>query len=218
MNILNRSLLTVAVAAIGFQSQIAGAASFDCGKARTDHEKMICSTPAFSEADGNMGTAYSSTLKTFPIKGYIRDSQRIWLNSYRSCKDAKSCVDLVNKRITALNELKGSSAYADYKGNDLIVDQGTIIVIDHNPKKKLLFFGVWLPDGRMDPDKMKGYPHDGNICDEEIEVEKKGDVYISKDGPVSDDFSLKISDRQIEMKGRVNCGRGGFDGGVFMKK
>jgi len=40
------------------------AASFDCTKARTKIEKVICSTPALSKADDAMAIAYRKAMAT----------------------------------------------------------------------------------------------------------------------------------------------------------
>jgi len=41
-------------------------ASFDCAKASTKHEKMICDNPELNEADEEMGNRYSRTMKNDP--------------------------------------------------------------------------------------------------------------------------------------------------------
>lgn len=188
-------------------------ASFDCKKAGTTHEKMICTNPSLDELDSKMGDAYLSANNSFPIKGYVRDNQRIWGQEYRRCADIKSCSEILNKRITELVQLKNSSVYADYSGNTLQATEILIIVPDKDSATKMIkFFGAWMPDGRMDPNKMKGYPYDGYICDDEIEFTKKGNLYVSSDG-----VSIKTTPSQIEMKGSINCGRGGISNGTYKK-
>lgn len=194
-------------------TQLSNAASFDCKKATTAHEKLICSNPSLDELDSRMGEAYKITNNAFPIKGYVRDNQRSWGYEYRRCSDIKSCSDILNKRISVLTQLKNSTVYANFPGNTMQVTEVLIITIDKDPSTKVVtFFGSWMPDGRMDPDKMKGYPNDGYICDDEIEFTKKGNLYVS------DDVSLKISPSQLEMKGTINCSRGGISAGIYNKK
>jgi uncharacterized protein len=189
------------------------AASFDCKKATTSHEKLICSSPLLDELDSKMGDAYRVTNGAFPIKGYVRDKQRQWGYEYRRCADVKSCSDILNKRISELAQLKNSTVYADYPGDAMQVTEVLIIIFDRDPSTKMVtFFGSWMPDGRMDPSKMKGYPNDGYICDVEIEFSRKGNLYLSND------VSLKISPSQLEMKGTISCGRGGIGAGIYYKK
>ena len=195
------------------------AASFDCAKASTPHEKLICASPALSDADTQMGDAYKATNKSFPISGFIQDNQRAWLSSYRSCKDVSKCVELVNSRIKELNRLKNGTTYADYEGNKLIVQEGTIVITDEGSVKTAKFFGNWMTDAFMDPNKIKGYPKDGQICDEDIVLVKKGNTYVAKEGSVSDDFSLLIDASKVVMKGTVMCSaRCTFGAGTYKKK
>ena len=45
------------------------AASFDCAKASTKHEKMICDNPELNEADEIMGKIYSTTMQKTDSNG-----------------------------------------------------------------------------------------------------------------------------------------------------
>ena len=194
-------------------------ASFDCAKASTKQEKLICSTPELNDADSKMGEIYSSTSKAFPILGFIQSTQRDWLASYRSCSDAATCLRYVKERISELSTLKDASVYADYVGNKFEADSGTVIIYEKSGTKFAKFFGNWMPDGNLDPDKMKGYPKDGYICNEDIPLVKKGSFYIAKEGSVSDDFSLSIDASRVLMKGHVFCNaRCEFGDGVYKKK
>lgn len=59
----------------------AAAASFDCAKAGTAQEKLICATPALSKLDEAVAAAYSQVLAKLadPVKTAMRDSQRDWV-------------------------------------------------------------------------------------------------------------------------------------------
>ena len=139
--------------------------------------------------------------------------------SYRSCKDSASCLQLVNSRIKELSNLKNASVFTDYAGNKLQADGGTIVITDDGSLKNAKFFGNWMTDGYMDPNKIKGYPKDGYICDEDIALIKKGNSYIAKEGSVSDDFSLVIDATKIIMKGSLMCNaRCSFGSGTYKKK
>ena len=60
----------------------AQAASFDCAKAASAMEKLICADPALSKADEVLAEAYASALKPLSEDGRkaMRDSQRQWLH------------------------------------------------------------------------------------------------------------------------------------------
>lgn len=70
-------LLLVAVAAP------ATAASFDCAKARTKVEKLICKDPQLSRQDEDLAKAYGEALKLWDgkIAAYVKINQRGWVGS-----------------------------------------------------------------------------------------------------------------------------------------
>ena len=59
----------------------ANAASFDCAKARTKIEKLICKDPQLSRQDEDLAKAYGEALKLWDgkIAAYVRTSQRGWV-------------------------------------------------------------------------------------------------------------------------------------------
>ena len=70
-------LLLIAVAAP------ASAASFDCAKARTKVEKLICKDPQLSRQDEDLAKAYGEALKLWDgqIAAYVKMNQRGWVGS-----------------------------------------------------------------------------------------------------------------------------------------
>ena len=200
-------------------AKVSFGASFNCSKASTAQEKLVCNTPQLNEADGQMGEIYKLVNKSFPISGFVQDNQRTWLFSYKNCKDATNCLQLLNSRIKELNILKTAAVYADYDGNKLVTDSGTIVITEEGSVKTAKFFGNWMTDGYMDPNKIRGYPKDGYICNEDMPLAKKGNVYVSKEGAASDDFSLLIDASKIVMKGFVMCSaRCSFGPGTYKRK
>ncbi|QNQ11771.1 lysozyme inhibitor LprI family protein [Sphingomonas alpina] len=59
----------------------AGAASFDCAKASTRVEKLICSDPQLSHLDDSLAAAYREALKLWDgrIAAYVKLTQRGWM-------------------------------------------------------------------------------------------------------------------------------------------
>src|ERR1035437_8746638 len=161
-------------------------ASFDCSKAKTYNEKFICSNPQVNLADAQLGEAYAKTIKSLPLKEYVKYIHKDWLSSYRKCSgdeknilnqsdDAKNCLESVHARIKFYDELSNADVYTDYDGEkDLIADGVTLIVINRNHSKVLRYFGSWAPDASMKPKKIKGFPFDGNWCEDEVNLEKRG--------------------------------------------
>ena len=61
------------------------------------------------------------------------------------------------------------------------------------------------------------YPFDGKWCDVDVELLKKGNVFVSKDS--SDEISLMIDAAKIVTKGRIMCNpRTGFGEGTYLKR
>jgi len=81
--------LLLAVVAAGF-SIPAGAAGFDCAKAKAPMEKLICSDSGLSSADGTLAAAYSklAAANAEYLPG-LKDGQRIWLSQRGECLDSK---------------------------------------------------------------------------------------------------------------------------------
>lgn len=100
------------------------AASFDCGKATSEVEKLICGDEELSKLDESLNKAYLQALKRFDSKEQMIKSQRQWLkNDRNACKNAECIRKAYETRIKEL----GSSS------------NGTAILT--------------LPDGRTSPSK-----------------------------------------------------------------
>lgn len=85
------------------------AASFDCTKAGTDQEKMICSDSTLSSLDGKLAKTYKSALlETANTQvGEIQASQKEWLRDVRNICTSKPClVQAYEKRILQLTSPK----------------------------------------------------------------------------------------------------------------
>lgn len=100
------------------------AASFDCGKAATEIEKLICGDGELSKLDESLDKAYLQALKRADVDKQMIESQRQWLKTKRNaCKNAECIKKAYETRIKEL----GSSS------------NGTAILT--------------LPDGRTSPSK-----------------------------------------------------------------
>jgi uncharacterized protein YecT (DUF1311 family) len=79
------------------------AASFDCNKAASPAEKMICGDSALSALDDELNTAYKSALNAASNKQALKDAQRKWIKDDRNrCKDVQCLADVYTKRISEL--------------------------------------------------------------------------------------------------------------------
>lgn len=82
------------------------AASFDCAKASTILEKLICSDKELNALDDALGKAYWNTLDKATDRDALKSDQRAWLRStLRPCGTDKACLmPAYKKRIAALAE------------------------------------------------------------------------------------------------------------------
>lgn len=66
-------------------------ASFDCRKAATSVEKVICGDPQISDLDGQLAKLYAAALRTGASQDAVRTAQRAWIKLRNGCADS-SCV------------------------------------------------------------------------------------------------------------------------------
>ncbi len=84
------------------------AASFDCGKAASEVEKIICGNDELSRLDESLHKAYLQALKRADIKEQTMESQKQWLKNERNaCRDAECLKTAYQTRIKEL----GLSSY-----------------------------------------------------------------------------------------------------------
>jgi len=63
------------------------AASFDCAKAGTKVEHMICDNPEISKLDEELTKSYKAALQDKSKAGGVRQAQRQWLTNRNQCQD-----------------------------------------------------------------------------------------------------------------------------------
>ncbi|WP_353254952.1 lysozyme inhibitor LprI family protein [Burkholderia anthina] len=80
-------------------------ASFDCGKATSKIEKLICSTPATADADRRLAAAYRVAVAKTNDPAGLKQQQRDWLKERNACDDAACLVRVTDARIQALSAM-----------------------------------------------------------------------------------------------------------------
>jgi len=68
------------------------AASFDCGKATTKVEKMICADAELSKLDEEITRKYSQAKKDLQNASWFAEQQRLWLQHRDTCQD-RGCLE-----------------------------------------------------------------------------------------------------------------------------
>lgn len=92
----------------------AQAASFDCDKAASSVEKMICADSTLSNLDSMLSSVYGKALFRAADPSALKATQRSWLKSTRNVCQTVQCVELAYKR--RLLDLRAIPVtYADLK-------------------------------------------------------------------------------------------------------
>ena len=89
----------------------ASAASFDCSKAASPTEKMICATPRLSSLDDEL----AATWKAVPKTDAVREAQRQWLVSRNECDELDDCIEAEYLRRIATLRLGNRTLFAKQK-------------------------------------------------------------------------------------------------------
>ena len=125
---------------------IAQAASFDCSKAKTTVEHLICDTPSISELDDNIGRLYQASISKAneDQKKSLELEQKNWLRQYRNICNIASCLEQAyTSRLKALKIVETQSAEAkvgycagppccEYEHQSCSAhDNGTLIEMSH---------------------------------------------------------------------------------------
>ena len=78
--------------------------SFDCAKASTNAEHLICSSRELSEADLQLSQAYKSAIASTSDKGGVKAAQRSWAKAIRDkCSDTECMLAAYKSRISELS-------------------------------------------------------------------------------------------------------------------
>jgi len=87
------------------------AASFDCVKASTLIEKIICSNSTASSLDEQLNTIYKTVLEKSLDKESLKKQQRLWLKTSRnSCQSADCVIAAYSERISHFQHLSQSKS------------------------------------------------------------------------------------------------------------
>lgn len=95
------------------------AASFDCQKASTAMEVLICSDPQLSAIDESLNATFKSVLSVHPNRSLITRWERDWLKSpeVRDCKTAACLKTAFSNRIVMLHRVAVDGSAVAWSGN-----------------------------------------------------------------------------------------------------
>ncbi|HBD33653.1 MAG TPA: DUF1311 domain-containing protein, partial [Cupriavidus sp.] len=79
-------------------------ASFDCAKASTKIEKLICSTPETAAADKRLGAAFAAARQKAADPQQLKAQQMDWIKQQRNvCSDAACVLKVTDDRVQQLS-------------------------------------------------------------------------------------------------------------------
>jgi uncharacterized protein len=108
--------IKAALLALTLAAPLATAASFDCAKAASAAEKLICGDRALSKLDEELNAAYAQAVARVGNKPLMREWQRGWLKSeaLTECKTAACMKPLFAARAKLLSEVVASRWNGQY--------------------------------------------------------------------------------------------------------
>lgn len=105
------------------------AASFDCKKAKTTIEKMICSDEEVSKFDEELDRMYKKALALVSYKAQMKKQQQEWIRTLRNaCEDEVCLLREYRDRIAALNSTLAAAAFKR-KPEDSKAERDRIIAV-----------------------------------------------------------------------------------------
>ena len=102
----------------------AQAASFDCAKAGTKVEYLICDTPAISKLDDELNAAYKAALQNQPQENAIKQAQKQWVKERNSCSDVACVAQAYEARLQGLSSASEESISKPKQKRHFIVTKG----------------------------------------------------------------------------------------------
>jgi uncharacterized protein len=185
------------------------AASFDCSKAHSKNEKIICSDSQLSSLDEALNKAYGHAYEIAPDKSLLRQTQRDWLGSYAvsSCNDATCLKTLFADRLALLNEVaaageptsKWNGTYVRYWKGKVDKDTATISIIGLRTGRlyvsgSSLWYGPQAKIGQVNDGQMDGYTN---------RVVAGNSARFDNDGCSA---NLLLRGNLVEVQGETGCG------------
>jgi uncharacterized protein YecT (DUF1311 family) len=201
---------------------LSNAASFDCAKASKPLEKLICASPELDAADAKMGEIYKQVNASFPLKGFVPITQRMFVSNYNSCMfdgrtgkpqtDAAAvsrCVKYVTDRSNELQTYLQAKVYSDSTGK---FDYEHLAILNYsaNGKNMVQLWGNWMPDA-YNP---KPFPA-GIVCDINAELKPTKGGYKTDQ---TDETIIQITEGSVKLSEGIMCSpRTSIGGGEYKR-
>ena len=179
------------------------AASFDCAKAQSVPEVLICSDARLSAADEQLSTAYRAAFARTSDKSTLVHTQREWLKSYGvgTCKDSPCLLNAFVARERVLNRVSSDDRAAPWTGTYVRLFRGKV-----DPSATITL--LRLADGRISVSGAAywvgpnpGQVHSGEMMGEAIDTGKR--AVLDADGCRS---QFLLAERRLIVESDEGCG------------
>ena len=120
----------------------ARAATFDCDKASTFVEKVICSDTRLTNLDDQLGRQYKDVLAASSNGGALKAEQKAWLSSRNQCKDSDCIMKAYDDRIRVLNAMSAPAKSGDVTGTYKMKDRGAagVVLVQQTANGRIKFY------------------------------------------------------------------------------
>lgn len=150
--------LIIAAALFSLLPLTTSAASFNCGKATTETEKMICTDAKLSALDEDLARAYQQAQANPADKDFVKEWQRAWLTAREACGSPECMRATYTAQISDLKErvqratptTKISGKYQRYYNGKPDKDTTRLMVIELSHDRVRVFgTSVWVPNAAI---------------------------------------------------------------------
>ncbi|EJE50385.1 hypothetical protein PMI14_04945 [Acidovorax sp. CF316] len=195
----------IAAALLMALAPLASAASFDCTKAKSPMEKLICSDAPLSALDEQLNTAFKEAITRSKARPQLVQWQREWLKSYEvtQCKDARCLAQEFSGRIALLQSVAPASrpsaqwngSYTRYLQGKPDKDSASLAVVGlQGGKVYLAGDAVWLgpnaANGQVNVGEIRGVgtlrngllAYDSDGCTATLALQRGGLAVREDDG------------------------------------
>jgi uncharacterized protein len=196
---LNRTIRPwLAAAALLAFGTLASAASFDCAKAKSPMEKLICSDAQLSTLDEQLNTAFKDAVTRSKARPQLVQWQREWLKSYEvtQCKDARCLAKEFTARIALLQSVApATAASAEWNGVYTDKDHADLSLVALQDGKvyvagDAVWYGPNAANGQVNVGEIRGVAslrngllaYDGGGCTATMALQRGGLVVQEESG------------------------------------
>jgi uncharacterized protein len=120
----------------------AWAATFNCDKASTFVEKVICSDLRLTNLDDQLGRLYKDALAASSNSGALKAEQKAWLSSRNQCKDSDCIMKAYDDRISVLGAMSAPAKSGDVTGTYKMKDRGAagVVLVQQTTNGRIKFY------------------------------------------------------------------------------